>query len=306
MHLSSWMPCPCCKLDLELTEWKSDPLRWDLDPPCSEAEWNYLRELHGAPECMETTQCSYMNKICRGCFNTRFGIMARVQSKIRSKGGLHMLQPTERMKKEYEEAHAHDLLIKRAAKIHGLQSVAAAGLNGQVCRLLSKDLDSGRWTVELVDGEQKSIKEDNLSASKDIDLEWEIQQIEHLKLNPDPKDKNNECTASVRPLGSATQWPKVKGIHPGAVVKIKGLTGAVELNGRTARCISFNAETGRWKIDLGDDFKSLKTYNLIPSPTDKSPTKDSALAEKKAQQASSINVIPDAREVYAQDYGWDG
>merc|ERR1712125_274702 len=82
-----------------------------------------------------------------------------------------------------------------------------------------------------------------------------------------------------RPLGSKTTWAKVKGIHPGAVVRLKDLTGAAELNGRKGRCISFDNETGRWKVDLGDGYKNIKQENLTPAPHEKPPTKQSAEAE---------------------------
>merc|ERR1719291_1570016 len=101
-----------------------------------------------------------MNSICRGCYSLRLEVLTRVKAKIRSRGGLEELNPTQRMMREYEAAHATDLLVRRPARIHGLQSAAAAALNGQCCKLLSKDAETGRWTVELVSGEQKAIKED--------------------------------------------------------------------------------------------------------------------------------------------------
>ncbi|CAE7569431.1 unnamed protein product, partial [Symbiodinium pilosum] len=115
---------------------------------------------------MEVQQCTYMNKICRGCYNARLPIMAKVKTRIRAQGGLEELQPSLKMRKEYEAAHDADLLKNRPAKIDGLQNAAASHLNGQVCRLVAKDAETLRWTVELVSGEQKSIKEVNLTASK--------------------------------------------------------------------------------------------------------------------------------------------
>ncbi|CAE8598475.1 unnamed protein product, partial [Polarella glacialis] len=290
-----------CGEDRNDTEWKSDPLQWDLDPPCSEAEWKYLQELHGAPEYMEGKKCTYMNKICRGCCNARLEIMARVVTRIRSKGGLEELQPTARMKKEYEEAHGNDLVAKRPARIDGLQSAASAALNGQVCRLLSRDAETGRWTVELVTGEQKSLKEGNLSASKDTDAEWDLQHIKYLRQSSGPAA---ETAANARPLGSKTTWPKVKGIHPGAVVRLQGLSAAKELNGRKGRCINFDAEVGRWKVDLGDEHKSLKVENLVPAPTEKPPTRESAVAESAGSAAEqSRKAGLSAKEHFAEDYG---
>merc|ERR1719436_1911990 len=97
---------------------------------------------------------------------------------------------------------------------------------------------------------------------------------------PDAKVKTQDTKEPRRPLGQKTAWPKVKGIHPGAVVRLQGLSGAAELNGRKARCISFDPETGRWKVDLGDEYKALKVENLTPAPGEKPPTRATAEEEK--------------------------
>merc|ERR1719203_2377860 len=89
-----------------------------------------------------------------------------------------------------------------------------------------------------------------------------------------------EAKEAPRPLGQKTTWPKVKGIHPGAVVRLQGLSTA-ELNGRKARCISFNTDSGRWTVDLGDGQKALKQDNLVPAPGEKPPTRQSAAEEAK-------------------------
>lgn len=109
-----------------------------------------------------------------------------------------------------------------------------------------------------------------------------------------------------RPLGSNTSWPKVKGIHPGAVVRLQNLVAKQELNGRKGRCISFDPEVGRWKVDLGDEQKSLKVENLVPAPDEKPPTRQSAEAEKAAGAAEATRrEALDARQKHAEDYGWD-
>lgn len=296
------MPCAACGEDPTATEWKWDPLRWELDPPCTEAEWRYLADTPGAPEVMTAQQCAYMNKLCRGCYNLRLPIMAKVRTRIRAKGGLEELQPSLKMRKEYEAAHQADLLKNRGAKISGLHS--ADHLNGQLCRLVEKDAEKGRWTVELVDGERKAIKEANLSASEEIDMEWEAARIQYASKNRTAAQTDGKPVA--RPLGTSTAWPKVKGIHPGAVVRLHNLK-TKELNGRKGRCISFDNEAGRWKIDLGDEYKSLKTENLVPAPDEKPPTRQSALQEKNAAAADSERrEALDARERHAEDYGWDG
>lgn len=107
-----------------------------------------------------------------------------------------------------------------------------------------------------------------------------------------------------RPLGSNTSWPKVKGIHPGAVVRLQNLVAKQELNGRKGRCISFDPEVGRWKVDLGDEQKSLKVENLVPAPDEKPPTRQSAEAEKAAGAAEATRrEALDARQKHAEDYG---
>mmetsp|Transcript_21154 Transcript_21154/g.66315 ORF Transcript_21154/g.66315 Transcript_21154/m.66315 type:complete len:177 (+) Transcript_21154:130-660(+) len=175
--------------------------------------------------------------------------------------------------------------------------------------LLRKDEETGRWTVELVSGEQKAIKEANLEVSLEIDKEWHITKGTYLKDNPEALKKECEKLEKEqrRPLGQQTTWPKVPGVHPGAVVRIHSLTGATYLNGRKGRCISFDNETGRWKVDLGDEFKSLKPANFTPAPKEKPPTRESALKEKKeVEEAAMRKTGMTAKEMYAEDYGWDG
>merc|ERR1740121_850089 len=217
------------------------------------------------------------------------------------------MEPTKKMEQEYEAEHANDIVARRPARIHGLQSEQAAPLNGQFCKLLSKDPTTERWTVELLDGEQKSVKEANLEASKDIDREYDMARVRHMLESIDKPDAGRKAAAGEekRPLGQHTLWPKVKGLHPGAVVRLQGLSAA-ELNGRKGRCISFNQETGRWTVDLGDGQKALKIDNLVPAPGEKPPTKASAEEEDKKIRAAAQNDPKSAKEVFAESYGWEG
>lgn len=293
-------------------------MRWDLDPPCSEAEWAYLADLPQAPEVMAKQTCGYMNKICRACYSARLDVMGRVKSRIRQVGGLEQMKPTQRMRKEYEEAHAGDVVANRPAKINGLQSVNAAHMNGQFCKLVSKDEQTQRWTVQLLGGEQKSVKEANLEVSREIDAEYDTARAMHeLQRRTAPPAKGGPgagagagaggAAEEKRPLGQRTAWPKVKGIHPGAVVRLQHLQGAPELNGRTGRCIRFDPENGRWEVDLGDQRKALKVENLSPAAGEKPPTKQSAEEEKKAfVEKLDTKSQMSAKEVYAESYGWDG
>jgi len=164
--------------------------------------------------------------------------------------------------------------------------------------------------VELLTGEQKAIKESNLEVSLDIDQEFEVARAKHLiqqlkvgaetGAKPQPREER-------RPLGEAIVWPKVKGIHPGAMVRLQGLTGAPELNGRRGRCLTFDAEVGRWKVDLGDEQKALRVENLTPAPGERPPTKVSAEEDKKALVAKGARAATlSPKEAYAESYGWDG
>lgn len=302
------MPCEACGAEIDGLQSRDDPLRWDLDPPCSESEWLYMGGSLDAPEFVKTQKHVYMNKICRQCYNLRFDASVRIRHRIRDRGGIEEMNPTKQMQQEYDAVHATDLVARRPACIHGLQSEAAAPLNGKYCKLLSKDMATERWTVELVDGQQKSIKESSLEASKDIDREYEMAKAMHMleHLNSPSGGKRTGQSEEKRPLGENTLWPKVKGLHPGAVVRLKGLSAA-ELNGRKGRCISFNQENGRWTVDLGDGQKALRIDNLVPAPGEKPPTVASAREESKTlKEADAKKETMNAKEVFAESYGWDG
>jgi len=300
------MPCPACGKDPPGTAWKPDPLRWDLDPPCFRQEWEYVAALPGAPDYVVENDFSlHMNNVCRGCYSERLNIAVKIREKIRERGGLEELNPTKQIRQEYEAAHAFDKRVGRPAKIHSMQSEAGKALNGKLGRLKEKDKESMRWTVELLDGTLKAIREDNLECSKAIDDEHDMEKAKMMRNGY--SQESMQPPEAKRPLGSQTTWQKVKGLHPGAVVRLKGLTGATELNGRKGRCISFDPEAGRWKIDLGDGYKNIKQDNLTPAPNEKPPTKASAEADK-----ADLNFEENRRsklteqERAAEDYGWDG
>merc|ERR1719422_488186 len=118
-----------------------------------------------------------------------------------------------------------------------------------------------------------------------------------------PETERKAAEATRRPLGQNTVWPKVKGIHPGAVVWLQGLS-MPELNGRKGRCLTFNQDSGRWTVDLGDGQKALRIENLIPAAGEKPPTKQSAEAAKSLRVASKAEKS--AKELHAESYGWDG
>lgn len=302
------MPCAACGVEIDATQWKDDPLQWELDPPCSEEEWLYLASSKDAPEFMSSRTCVYMNKICKGCYGNRFDVMTRVRQRIRDRGGMQEMKPTQKMQREYEAAHEGDIVARRPARIHGLQSAAVLALNGQYCKLISKDPATERWTVELLDSTQKSVKEGNLEVSKDIDSDFEVARLKWKMENAGTAGANSRSTpeAVPRPLGQKTTWPKVKGIHPGAVVRLQGLSFAA-LNGRSGRCISFNPDSGRWTVDLGDEQKALKIDNLVPAPGEKPPTKQGAEEETRSIREEGLRrEAQSAKERHAEDYGWDG
>lgn len=302
------MPCEACGTDTSGSQSRDDPLRWELDPPCLESEWVYLQNSADPPEWLATQKHVYMNKICNKCYNNRLDAMMRIRKRIRDRGGIEEMNPTKKMEKEYEAAHATDIVTRRPARIHGMQSEAGAPLNGQYCKLHAKDPENERWTVELVDGTQKAIKESNLEASKDIDRDYEMARCKYMLEHVNEPSYGIRSTPSEekRPLGQNTLWPKVKGLHPGAVVRLKGLSSAA-LNGRKGRCISFNQENGRWTVDLGDGQKALRIDNLVPAPGEKPPTIASAKEESQALEEKAAKKDPQsAKEVFAENYGWDG
>jgi len=306
--------CPICKEERASTEWKPDPLKWEIKPEVNEDEWNFIAGCAGAPEYMARPFALSMNNICRGCYNDRCIILMKVREKIRELGGLEEMGPGKTERKRYEAEHKSDLLRNRAARIHGLTSEAGKALNGKFCMLQRQDEETKRWTVEMIDGTTKALKPENLEASKEIDGDFMLEKMKAVRDNPEVMKsmfanitKNSEATNQQRPVGKATAWPKVKGIHPGAVIRIKGLTGATELNGRKGRCISFDQENGRWKIDLGNGYKNIKIENLVPAPTEKPPTKASAEAEEKEFETNeSRRAKMTDSERAAEDYGWEG
>lgn len=306
--------CPICREERAGTDWKPDPLKWDIKPEVNEMEWSFLAGCSGAPEYMARPFVLSMNNICRGCYNDRCLILQRVREKIREMGGLEEMAPERAERKRYEAEHGNDLHKLRAARIHGLTSEAGKALNGKYCNLLRQDEETKRWTVELVDGTTKALKPDNLEASKEIDGDFMLEKMKAVRDKPElisdmmknmakKEDNGNEQ----RPVGKATAWPKIKGIHPGAVIRIHGLSGATELNGRKGRCISFDPENGRWKIDLGNGYKNIKIDNLVPAPKEKPPTKASAEAEEKEFETNeSRRAKMTDLERAAEDYGWNG
>merc|ERR1712085_165206 len=117
------------------------------------------------------------NKICRGCYNTRLDITMKVRQRIRDMGGLEELNPTRQVRKDYERAHEFDKRAGRSAKIHGMQSEAGKSLNDRFCKLVLQDAESKRWTVELLDGDRKALKEDNLECNLEVDQDYDMEYV---------------------------------------------------------------------------------------------------------------------------------
>eukprot|EP00439_Symbiodinium_sp_Y106_P003476 s878_g1.t1 len=152
--------CESGEQDKETTEWKWDPLRWELDPPCTEAEWKYLSDTNGAPDFMALQQCSYMNKICRGCYNSRLLVMAKE------------LQPSMKMRKDYEAAHQADLLKKRPA-LSSEQHIGSCSLQLGLTRAFScltlDDDDVHPPTAKERKGEKKAEAKEKVKDEKKPD-----------------------------------------------------------------------------------------------------------------------------------------
>jgi len=250
------------------------------------------------------------NSICRGCFSLRMEVQRFVQD-VRDRGGLEACSPPEEVRKRFEQESAHLPRPGRGARIQGLTSEQGAQLNGKFCKL-SERAETGRWMVQLLGGESKSIKEESLECSLEIDKEYQEAHFEWFKENKDTALADMMAQrAGQRPLGKHTSWPKVRGIHPGAVVRLQGLTSSA-LNGRKGRCISYDPTAERWKVDLGDEFKSIKPMNLVPATGEKPPTRQSAEAEKRQfgivdeDQHRSPDKQKTEQEKFAASYGWTG
>lgn len=300
------MPCPCCGEGPSSTTWKADPLRWELDPPCTESEWRFLAELAGAPTHLaEGTYALHASSICRGCYNNRSVVKQKLLDRRKgSPGGVTELGPTKSEREAEELLQESRVCAGRPARIDGLVSAAGAGLNGQCCRVVRRDSEIGRWLVELLDGEQKYVREENLTSSKELDTEY---CEARSRLPPPPRNQDNQDKDVPRPLGSKTPWAKVKGIHPGAVVRLRGLQGGPQLNGRKGRCLTFDQERGRWKIDLGDEHKAIRPENLEPALGEKPPTRESAACERKSIEEQMVaDAERGPKEKFAASYGWAG
>jgi len=248
------------------------------------------------------------NSICRGCYSKRMEVR-RLVNGIRERGGLTEFSPPEEVQKKFDEEQAQIPRPGRGAQICGLTSEEGSKLNGSLCKLMQRE-DTGRWTVQLVPGDTKALKEENLTCSPEIDSKYRIAYLEWATKNKEAALVAAARDPDARPLGKHTSWPKVPGIHPGAVVRLQGLA-TIQLNGRKGRCISYDPHTERWKVDLGDEHKSIKYTNLAPC-REKPPTRQSAEEEKRQlgvvddKKMRETDPNMDAREKFAQNYGWNG
>merc|ERR1711971_654720 len=127
-------------------------------------------------------------------------------------------------------ATAQALRTGCAVTVVGIQS--APELNGKQGKCLRWDAEKKRWLVSLPDGQEKLLKPENLKGRVQAQA-------------PTPKN----------------------GLAPGAIVKIQGLQGAPELNGKHATIDVWDAAKKRWKVRLADgEEKLLKPENLKALP----------------------------------------
>lgn len=116
------------------------------------------------------------------------------------------------------------------SRIHGLLRTPA--LNGEVCLCESWDASVCRWKVRLKDGEVKALKPSNLEEVSESDYEW--WEGEH-------KDK----------------------LRSGLRVRVRGLSGVLDLNGEQGTCERFDSNRGRWIVRLVDGTtKAVRGENL--------------------------------------------
>mmetsp|Transcript_108347 Transcript_108347/g.170894 ORF Transcript_108347/g.170894 Transcript_108347/m.170894 type:complete len:226 (+) Transcript_108347:94-771(+) len=102
-------------------------------------------------------------------------------------------------------------------------------------------------------------------------------------------DGGKAASSNSRPSGAGEV------LSPGTRVRIEGLTGAVELNGKVAVVCNLNESTGRYVVEIqdGGGQKSLKKENLI---VQNAPTVVSTSGKKSGVQNTPTVVSTSAKK----------
>jgi len=129
------------------------------------------------------------------------------------------------------EDAAGDFQVGTLVRIDGL--LRTPGLNGEVCLCEAWDRSVQRWRVQLRSGEVKALRPENLEPASVLDYAWWEGRAHDL-------------------------------LRPGLQVRIRGIAGSSELNGRQAEVQRFDPSRNRWLVRVGDerDEKALRADNL--------------------------------------------
>merc|ERR1712039_450976 len=162
--------------------------------------------------------------------------------------------------------------------IEGLQG--AVELNGKAAVVKSFNETSGRYVVEI-DGssEQKSLKRENLNAATVVAASRSRTSTSSQKEQAQKEKDRSAASASTtkdlqakvekKSTRAAQQSAGSGGLEIGDRVRVGGLNGAVELNGRCAVVFSYDKQAGRYLVEFenGAGQKKLKIENLTPMGT---------------------------------------
>jgi len=136
-------------------------------------------------------------------------------------------------------------------RIHGLSD--AAYLNGATGVLQSFDPEVRRWTLAVFGDENnaKAVRPENLQPLREI-------------------HGNGHDSSHNRGSGGGTtsSSAKLSSLTPGAAVQLHGLVGAAGLNGMAGLLRSFDAEVGRWHVELANgETKAVRPENVKAAST---------------------------------------
>jgi hypothetical protein len=180
-------------------------------------------------------------------------------------------------------------------RIEGL--TGAVELNGKVGVVRSLNESSGRYVVEIDGGEQKSLKRDNLivanaptivsaNTKKSVQSESSTTaQAQPANKGSDPPSKTSKDTQAKKEAErkSSVKASKKADTPNGAVnlgeftcgdrVRVGGLNGAIDLNGKLAVVFGLDKATGRYVVQFenGAGQKKLKADNLTAMGTATGP-----------------------------------
>jgi len=127
--------------------------------------------------------------------------------------------------------------------ISGLKG--APELNGKEGNVVSKDASSGRYTVNVDDVGDKNLKPENLSKVAKVTA-------------PAAEKKPSFAPGAPKEL-------QEEGFQVGDQVRVGGLNGAKDLNGKVGVIFGFDKNAGRYVLEFeGDGQKKINKTNMVP------------------------------------------